>query len=183
MGGIASVGQLRWSFGRWAVVTVPLVVLIGFASGRSVPAGAQNAWYAALVKPPLTPPDWLFPVAWTALYVMLGLAVAIVLNARGARWRWPAVVAFAIEIVALAAWTPLFFGAHRLTAALVLIVALLGWGIVTTVLFGRVRRTAAWLIVPFLAWIAFASALTQGIHALNPEAERVAPGGHTFQML
>uniref|UniRef100_UPI003F68B6EC tryptophan-rich sensory protein n=1 Tax=Sphingomonas bacterium TaxID=1895847 RepID=UPI003F68B6EC len=93
MGGIASAGQLRASFARWAVVTVPLVLLIGFASGRSVPAGARNAWYLALAKPPLTPPDWLFPVAWTLIYVLLGLAVATVLNARGARWRWPAVAA------------------------------------------------------------------------------------------
>ena len=183
VGGIASAGQLRGSFARWAVVTVPLVVLIGFASGRSVPAGHDNAWYVALAKPPLNPPDWLFPVAWSLLYILLGLAVAIVLNARGARWRWPAVAAFVVEVAGLATWQPLFFGAHRVTLALLLIVALLIWGIVTTVLFGRVRRTAAWLLVPFLAWVGFAAGLANGIRVLNPDAERLAPAGRTSQML
>lgn len=183
MGGIASKGQLRWSFGRWAFVTVPLVLLLGFLSGRSVPAGKDNPWYVALAKPPLNPPDWVFPVAWSLLYILLGLAVAIALNARGARWRWPAVAAFAIEIVGLTVWQPLFFGAHKVAAAFLLIACLFLWGIVTTVAFGRVRRVAAWLMVPFLAWLGFAGALNWGIHRLNPDAERVAPDGGTSQML
>jgi benzodiazapine receptor len=183
VGGIASKGQLRWSFGRWAFLTVPLVLLIGFASGQSVPSGDDNAWYAALAKPELTPPNWLFPVAWTTLYILLGLAVAIVLNARGARWRWPAVAMFAVEIAGLAAWTPLFFGAHKVLPAFWLIVFLVVWGIGTTVLFGRVRRTAAWLMVPFLVWISFASMLNLGVHRLNPDAEAIAPGARATQML
>ena len=139
MGGLASREQLRWSFGRWAMVTVPLMLLIGFAAGRSVPAGRDNGWYAARTKPPLTPPDWLFPVAWSVIYVLLGLAVATVIHARGARGRWPAVALFAVEIVALAAWQPLFFGLHRIWAALGLIGFILLCGIATAVLFGRVR--------------------------------------------
>lgn len=183
MGGIASKGQLRWSFGRWAMVSVPLVLLIGFLSARMVPGGSDNPWYAALVKPPLNPPDWLFPVAWSILYVLLGLALATVLNARGARWRWPAVAMFAVEMAGLAAWQPLFFGAHKVVGAFALIVFLLIWGIATTVVFGRVRRAAAWLFVPFLAWASFAAALNWGIHRLNPDAERLAPGAGTSQML
>lgn len=183
LGGIASRRQLRWSFGRWAAVTVPLVLLLGFLAGRSVPAGDENAWYIALAKPALTPPDWLFPVAWTALYVLLGLAVAIVLNARGARWRWPAAAMFAVEIVGLMVWTPLFFGAHQVLPAFWLIVFLVVWGIATTVMFGRVRPLAAWLTVPFLVWVSFAALLNLGIHRLNPNAEAVAPGASTSQML
>ena len=165
------------------MVTVPLVLLLGFLSGRAVPGGSDNPWYAALAKPPLNPPDWLFPVAWSLLYVMLGLAVAIVLNARGARWRWPAVAMFAGEIVGLMAWQPLFFGAHKVLAAFALIVVLLLWGIATTMVFGRVRRSAALLMVPFLAWASFAAALNWGIHRLNPDAEQLAPAAHTTQML
>ena len=183
MGGLASRGQLRWSFGRWAAVIVPLVLLIGFASGRSVPAGSANPWYVALAKPPLTPPDWLFPVAWAIIYVLLGLAAATVLNARGARGRWPAVALFAVEIVALAAWQPLFFGAHRIAAALGLIGFLLVCGIATTLLFGRVRPGAAWLMAPLLVWVSFAGVLTWRIGQLNPAAGRVAPGPRTSQIL
>lgn len=183
MGGIASRGQLRWSFGRWAIVTVPLVLLLGFVSGRTVAGGSDNRWYVALAKPPLNPPDWLFPVAWSLLYVLLGLALAIVLNARGARWRWPAVAMFAVEIVGLMAWQPLFFGAHEVLGAFVLIAVLLFWGIATTIVFGRVRQAAAWLMVPFLVWVGFAAVLNWSLHRLNPDAERVAPGATATQML
>jgi len=183
VGGIASKGQLRMSFLRWAVVTVPLILLLGFASGRAVVAGQENGWYAALAKPAQTPPDWLFPVAWTTLYVLLGLAVAIVINARGARTRGPAIAAFVVAFGLSLAWTPLFFGAHRIQAALWLIVAMLATGTVTTFLFGRVRPVAAWLMVPYLVWISFAGVLTWRIGQLNPDGQGVAPPPHTSQML
>jgi tryptophan-rich sensory protein len=171
------------SFLRWAVVTVPLILLLGFASGRAVVAGQENGWYAALAKPAQTPPDWLFPVAWTTLYVLLGLAVAIVINARGARTRGPAIAAFVVAFGLSLAWTPLFFGAHRIQAALWLIVAMLATGTVTTFLFGRVRPVAAWLMVPYLVWISFAGVLTWRIGQLNPDGQGVAPPPHTSQML
>ena len=183
MSELASRGQLRWSFIRWAAVTVPLVLLIGFASGRAAPSGDENAWYVALVKPALNPPNWAFPVAWTAIYICMGLAVATVLNARGARGRWVGVGLFAVVVALLAAWTPLFFGAHRIWAALGLIVAILILGTLTTLFFGRVRSTAAWLMVPLLVWVTFAAGLNWRIGQLNPDAERVAPGGRTTQML
>src|SRR3982750_1929694 len=87
VGGIASKGQLRMSFLRWAVVTVPLILLLGFLSGRSVRVGSGNAWSMALRKPARNPPGWVFPVVWTALYILIGLALAMILNARGARLR------------------------------------------------------------------------------------------------
>ena len=81
MSGIASKSQLRMSFLRWAVVTVPLILLLGFASGRAVPSGSENGWYMALQKPAVTPPGIVFPIAWTTLYILLGLAVAGILHA------------------------------------------------------------------------------------------------------
>ncbi len=183
MSGIASKGQLRMSFLRWAIVTVPLILLLGFASGRAVPAGSENNWYVALQKPELTPPGWVFPVAWTSLYILLGLAVALILHARGARGRGLALAVFAVQFALNLAWTPLFFGAHRIGAALVVIVAMLLLSIVTTVLFGRIRTAAAWLMVPYMVWISFAGVLTWRIGQLNPGAETLVPGAHTSQML
>lgn len=183
MSGIASRGQLRWSFARWVAFCVPFVMLIGFLSGRSVPGGSDNPWYVALQKPALNPPDWAFPVAWTVIYICMGLAVATVLNARGARGRWPGVAMFAVEVVLLAAWQPLFFGAHRIAASTALIAAMLLVGIVVTFLFARVRRSAAWLMVPLLVWVSFAGVLCWSLGQLNPDAERVAPGASTSQML
>jgi tryptophan-rich sensory protein len=183
LGGIASKGQLRMSFLRWAAVTVPLVILLGFASGSAVPVGSENGWYAALAKPAATPPDWLFPVAWTTLYALMGLALAMILHARGARGRGMAIALFALALVLNLIWTPLFFGAHRVTLAWMLIVAMLLSGIATTVAFGRIRTAAAWALVPYLVWIAYAGVLTWRIDQLNPGAEELAPGGRTTQII
>ncbi|WP_375402523.1 TspO/MBR family protein [uncultured Sphingomonas sp.] len=183
MGGLASKGQLRMSFLRWAVVTVPAVLLLGFASGSIAPAGSANAWYAALVKPAATPPGWAFPVAWTTLYALMGLALAIVLHARGARGRGTAIALFAVALGLNLVWPPLFFGAHRVTLAWMLIAAMLVSGILATVAFGRIRTTAAWALVPYLVWIGYAGVLNWRIDRLNPGAENLAPGGHTTQII
>lgn len=179
---LASKQQLRMSFLRWAMVTVPAVLLLGLLAGGSVQAGADNAWYAALAKPALTPPDWVFPAAWTALYILIGLALAMVLHARGAQGRGLAVLLFAVQLLLNLLWNPLFFGLHHVLLALVLIVAMLLTGIATTILFGRIRAAAAWLMVPYLAWICFAGALTWGIHGLNPDADTLVPSAGSTQI-
>lgn len=183
MNSIASKAQLRMSFVRWAAVVVPLVLLLGFLSGRSVPAGNENGWYIALTKPAQTPPGWVFPVAWTILYLLSGLALALVLSARGATLRWLGLALFVAQFACNLAWTPLFFGAHRVDAALLLIVAMLGLAILTTFVFGRVRRVAAWLMLPYLIWVSFAGVLTWRIGQLNPDAATLVPPAAASQML
>ena len=183
MNGIASRSQSRWSFLRRAAVTVPLLLLLGFAAGRIAPAGSENAWYVALSKPALNPPDWVFPVAWSTLYVLMGLALAMVLHARGARGRGAAAGLFAAAFALNLTWTPIFFGLHRVGLALGVIGAMLVAGIATAVAFARVRPLAAWLLVPYLVWISFAGVLTWRILQLNPQADAVAPGGRTTQMI
>lgn len=182
VGGIASKGQLRMSFLRWAVFTVPLILLLGFASGRAVPSGSENTWYMALQKPALTPPGIVFPIAWTTLYILMGLAIAMILHARGASGRGLALGLFAVQFGLNLAWTPLFFGMHQVGAALVAIVAMLALGIATTVLFGRIRSLAAWLMVPYLVWISFASILNFKIDKLNPDAESLYVPAATSQI-
>ncbi|MES2339492.1 MAG: TspO/MBR family protein [Pseudomonadota bacterium] len=182
MSEIASKGQLRMSFLRWAVVTVPLIVLLGFASGRLVPSGDENPWYAALVKPDVTPPGIVFPIAWTTLYILLGLSLAMIADARGSRGRGLAITVFVVQLALNLAWTPLFFGAHKVVAAALLIVAMLALTIVVTFLFARIRKAAAWLLVPYMVWISFAGLLTWGIHRLNPDAEALVPSASTTQI-
>lgn len=183
MGAIASNGQLRMSLLRWASVVVPLILLLGFASGRSVPAGDANSWYVALAKPAGTPPDWVFPVAWSLLYVMIGLALAMILSARGAHGRGWATALFVAGFALALAWQPLFFGAHRVGAALAVIGGMLAIGIATTVAFGRIRTAAAWLMVPYLVWVSMAGVLTWRIGQMNPDADTLVPAAHTSQML
>ena len=167
---------------RWSAITVPLVLLLGFASGMSAPAGRDNAWYMALSRPAQTPPDWAFPVAWTTIYVLLGLAIAIVLAARPAPGRGLATVLFMAGFALSLAWMPVFFGMHLVSAAVWLIVAMLVVGIATTFAFARVRRVAAWLMVPYLVWVSFAGILTWSIDRMNPDAETLVPPPATSQM-
>ncbi|AOF97256.1 TspO/MBR family protein [Sphingobium sp. RAC03] len=176
MNEIASPGQLRLAYLRWSLLTVPAIVLLGFLSGRLANSGYGNRWFDALEKPALMPPGWLFGVAWTILYILMGLALAIVLHARGAKGRGPAIVLFLVQLVMNLAWSPLFFRAHQVGSALVLILALIVVVAITIWLFGRIRRVAGLLLLPYLAWLAFASFLNYEIGRLNPDAETlVAP--------
>lgn len=171
------------SFLRWAIVIVPLILLLGFASGRAVPSGSENLWYQALTKPELNPPGWVFPVVWTTLYIMIGLALAMIVHARGARGRGVAIGLFVVQFALNLAWTPLFFGAHLVDVALFVIVAILAVSIATTFAFARIRRGAAWLMLPYLIWLSFAGVLNWRIGQLNPNAESLVPRAQTSQML
>ena len=179
---IASRGQLRLAFLRWAVVTVPLILLLGFASSQLAPSGDENRWYVELTKPAETPPDWAFPVAWTLIYILLGLALALIINARGARQRGLAILFFAVQMALNLAWTPLFFGAHRVSLALLVLIAMFALAVVTTFLFARIRKPAAWLMVPYLVWLVYAGLLNWRIDQLNPDAEALVPSSATTQI-
>ena len=167
----ASRGQLRASFLRWALVLVPAVVLAGLASGVLGGSTASSAWFAGLAKPGINPPSYLFGIVWPILYVMMGLALTLIVTARGARGRGAAIAAFVVQLALNLAWSPLFFGAHQVSAALWLLFAIDLAVIATIVLFWKVRPPAAWLLVPYLAWILFATALNWQFDALNPDAE------------
>ena len=175
MTAIASRSQLRMVYFRYALLTVPLVLLLGIVSARLSDSGYGNPWFSALVKPAAMPPGWLFPLAWTLLYVLLGLAVALILHARGARGRGLAVGMFVLQMLLNYAWSPLFFAMHEVRAALIVLVAMLVTAAAATMLFARIRKGAALLMLPYLAWLLFALWLNFQIMALNPDAERLVP--------
>lgn len=177
---IASIGQLRMSYLRWALFTVPLILLLGMLSGRLANSGYGNRWFASLVKPDVTPPGWVFGTVWPLLYLMLGLAIAMILHARGARLRWLAISMFIVQIALNFIWSPLFFAAHQVTSALYLVALITVLTLITTLLFARIRRPAALLMLPYLLWLCFATWLTFEIDRLNPAAETlVAPAVST----
>jgi tryptophan-rich sensory protein len=172
---IASRGQLRMAYVRYALFTVPAILLLGILSGKVANSGYENPWFDALAKPAFMPPGWAFPVAWTTLYILLGLSLAMILNARGARGRGVAVGIFLVQMALNLSWSPLFFAAHKVGAALLVILAMIALTLVSAWLFLRIRRTAAWLLLPYLGWLCFATALNYEIGRLNPDAERLVP--------
>ena len=190
MSEIALPGQLRAAFLRWALVLVPGLLMLGFFSGMVAGSGPSNPWFDDLVKPAIYPPPAAFGIVWSILYVMMGLlyvmmglAVAMIAAARRAPGRGLAIAVFAVQFVVNLAWTPLFFGAHQITGALVLIAVLDVLVIVTIVLFRKVRPLAAWLLLPYLAWILFASALNYEFLRANPDADGRMNSGATTRIV
>jgi tryptophan-rich sensory protein len=173
MNRLASPAQLRASLVRWTLFLVPAVLLLGFLSGQYAGSTADNPWFAALDKPAIYPPPVTFAIVWTALYVLMGLALALVCAAWGARYRAPAVLAFVIQLALNLAWSPMFFGEHEITLALMILGALDLAVLLTLVLFWKVRRASGLLLLPYLAWVLFATMLNWQFLQLNRDADGV----------
>lgn len=151
-----------------AILPVALTVAVGtLSTGSNI-----EDWYATIEKPGFNPPNWAFPLAWTILYTMIAASLWRLVGARPAAgpsrtsWRL-AVAAFLVQLALNAAWTPVFFAAHRLGAALVVALAMLVTVLWTIRLSWRFDRLAAWLLVPYAAWVAFASVLNAAIWRMN----------------
>lgn len=175
---LASPAQLRASFLRWALFLVPLVLLIGFAAGNL--GGPDTPWFAGLDKPAIYPPPVVFGIVWSVLFVLIGLALAMVASAWGAAGRGAALIAFAVHFIVTQSWTAVFFGMQDMFAGLIV----LGFGIaslaVALALVLRVRRKAALLLLPYLAWLCFAGVLNYQFIVANPDGgERGASGAAT----
>lgn len=182
MNEIASRSQLRMAFARWALFCVSLILLFGVGSGILSNSGYGNRWFAALAKPDFTPPGWMFGTAWTILYVLLGLSLAIVIGARGAPGRGIAITIFLVQLILNFAWSPLFFGAHEVALAFYLLLVILLLSVVTAALFLRIRGLAAALLLPYLAWLCFATFLSFEIMRMNPQGEVLVAPGYSTQI-
>lgn len=134
----------------------------------SVASTRAPEFYAQLERPAWSPPSWLFGPVWTTLYVLMGLAAWLVWRERHrADVRAPLVV-FALQLALNALWSWLFFAWRMGGAALAEILLLAAAIVLTMVLFRRVRPLAAALLVPYLAWVLFATALTVSLWRANP---------------
>ena len=109
-------------------------------------------------------------MVWAPLYLLQGAALALVLQEPHSRLRRVALIAFFVQFLLNLAWSPVFFGAHQPRLALYVIAAMLGVAIATTIRFARLRPLAAWLMVPYLAWLCFAIMLNLRVIAINPGA-------------
>ena len=162
---------LRREWWRYALVTVPAIVLAGWASGWLSNSGYSNAWFDELTKPFFMPPGWLFGVVWPILYFLLGIAVAIILAEPPSDARKNALILFFAQLVLNFAWSPLFFGAHAVMLALVTIFVMTAIAAMAAGQFWRIRRVAGALMLPYLVWLCFAAALNAAIDRLNPGAD------------
>jgi tryptophan-rich sensory protein len=148
---------------------VALCLIIG-ALGGSVVATSVDTWYAELAKPSFTPPDEVFAPIWTAFYVLMAIAAWRVWRAADRDTRRGPLTLFALQLALTLGWTVVFFGLQKIGAALATIVVLDVGVVVTTLAFRPIDRWAGLLMVPYLAWVVFATVLTIAIWRLNPTA-------------
>jgi tryptophan-rich sensory protein len=140
------------------------------ACGAAAATGAMfspGPWYRQLVKPRWTPPDWLFPVAWTTLYLLMSVAaarLAVLPDSGQALAFWAAQIAFNTL------WSPVFFGLHRMRAALVVMAGLWSSVAMLTVLAFGLDLWAGLMLLPYLVWVSVAGALNIAVWRLNPAA-------------
>ncbi|AVP57216.1 TspO/MBR family protein [Pulveribacter suum] len=140
------------------------------AAGIGAIASAQApAFYSQLAKPGWAPPAWLFGPVWTLLYLLMAVAAWLVWRAYGTPTRRPALTAFVLQLALNALWSWVFFAWHQGGWALANIALLWLLIVVTIVLFWRARPLAAALLLPYLLWVSFASALTLAVWRMNPQ--------------
>ena len=142
-------------------------LLACFAAASTGAVFQPGTWYERLSKPAWVPPNWLFPVAWAALYVMIAMAGWLVWRAAGFSGAPLALGLWAVQLVLNAAWSWIFFGLKRMDWALAELVVLWAAILATILAFTPVSTTAAWLMAPYLAWISFAGFLNLAMIRLN----------------
>ncbi|WP_421999214.1 TspO/MBR family protein [Reyranella sp.] len=158
--------------------TVDLIALALFvllclgigALGGAVTETSVRTWYADLAKPDFNPPNAVFGPVWTVLYVLMGVAAWRVWRSGDREMTRGPLTLFAMQLVLNLGWSVVFFGLQKIGAALATIVVLDVGVIVTALAFRPVDRLAALLMLPYLAWVAFATVLNISIWRLNPTA-------------
>lgn len=146
----------------WGLFIIFLAASAAAAStGSLFPPGE---WYRSLSKPAWTPPNWLFPVAWTALYLSISVAAARVAPLEGSAY---ALAFWSLQIALNTLWTPVFFGLRRMWGGVVVIACLWGAVLATAATMWPLDRIAGWLILPYLVWVSYAAALNLSIARRN----------------
>jgi len=140
-----------------------VVFIAAWIGSRYMP----GAWYASLAKPSWNPPNYLFGPVWTVLYVLMAVAAWLVWRKAGFSGAGAALTLFVVQLALNALWSYLFFGMHRPDLAFYDIIALWAAVLGVAVLFWRVDHVAAGLMVPYLAWVGFASYLNFTLWQLN----------------
>lgn len=152
----------------WFVIAMVISFLPGIFGVFFTPHGDSNVWYNGLIKSGLTPPGWVFSVAWTILYILLGVALYLVIRVtrRGVN-KMLAYTLFAAQLVLNGLWSYMFFGAHLPAFALVNLLVLFVVAIWMARVFDSIDKWAGYLVIPYILWMMFAFYLNAYIILMN----------------
>lgn len=149
------------------LISLLIVLFIGFVASL-VTRPEIAGWYSTLKKPSFNPPPWLFAPVWTIIYIMIATAAYLVWKHHS---RKPVYIiarlVYFIQLILNFSWSITFFGMHQIATAMIVIILLWSSILVNINWFNKFNRVAAWLLIPYLLWVSFASVLNVSIYFLN----------------
>jgi len=149
----------------WIKLIISIVICqLAGAVGALFTADSVGTWYLTLNKPSFNPPSWIFGPVWTTLYILMGIALYIVWKNKNSGFAIPV---FVIQLVLNSLWSFLFFGMKNIQFAFIEIIFLWVSILLCIILFYRISKPAAYLLVPYILWVSFASVLNYELMRLN----------------
>jgi translocator protein len=145
------------------IISILICLAVGFFSGFFT-ATSIDSWYSKISKPSFNPPNWLFGPVWTILYILMGISLYLVWNSNGSK---TAIMFFAIQLLLNFLWSFIFFKLQNPFIAFIEIIILLAIIIITAIKFYPISTTAAYLMIPYILWVSFATILNFSIYWLN----------------
>jgi tryptophan-rich sensory protein len=149
------------------ILSILITLATGSIAGWLTAGESSGEWYQQLNKPWFNPPGYVFGPVWTTLYILMGIALFLVWKQPKTSQRNKATGMFAVQLIFNFFWSLIFFKMHNLTLALIEIIVLWVCILMTIFMFGRLSKAAAWLMVPYISWVSFATILTSTIWMLN----------------
>ncbi|KAJ7295250.1 hypothetical protein O6H91_05G110600 [Diphasiastrum complanatum] len=153
------------------IIAVAMPVALGFLA-TSISPGANTDWYRSLNKPPWTPPNWVFPLMWTILYILMGGASWLIWKEGGFKTQALPLGFYIAQLILNFLWTPLFFGLRYFGLAFVEIVLMWVAILVTIILFWPVNHAAAYMLLPYIIWVTLAASINLYVWIRNPKQGR-----------
>lgn len=144
-----------------------LVCFVAGIIGRIAIKPESLIWYEYLLKPELTPPNWLFSIVWTILYLLMGISLFMVLNTENSTRKKQALIIFGIQLFLNALWAPVFFGLRSFAGGFFVIALLWVSIFVTFYKFYKISKPASYLLIPYLLWVSYATGLNLAFWMLN----------------
>ena len=148
------------------IVSIVACQLAGII-GSFFTASSVKGWYTTIEKSPLNPPSWVFAPVWTILFIMMGISIATIWLSKDHPLKPKAIKIFILQLILNTLWSIIFFGLANPLLAFIEIIALWFAILFTILTFVKIKKTAGYLLIPYLLWVSFASYLTLSVVLLN----------------
>ncbi len=149
------------------IIAIAIPLAVGATSGFFTVTGVES-WFQTINKPSWNPPNWIFGPVWTTLYAMMGVALFLVWKSDSSDiLKKTAFVLFAVQLILNFFWSFIFFDQHQIGWAVIEIIILWFFILLTIFAFGNISKLAAWLLVPYISWVSFATILNYTIWKIN----------------